>query len=52
MMRRFTRKTITKVIDVLEEEVRNEEARKKLDMLFEKWYSINDPATRRTKAIL
>jgi hypothetical protein len=51
MMRKFTRKTITKVITVLEEEVRNEEVRKKVDMLFETWYSCNDPATRRTKAI-
>jgi hypothetical protein len=52
MMRKITRKTITKVITVLEEEVRNEEARKKVDMLFETWYSRNDPATRRTKAMM
>ena len=52
MMRKFTRKTITKVIARLEEEVRNEEARKKVDQLIMMSFSRNDPSTRRAKAIM
>jgi hypothetical protein len=51
-MCKFTRKTITKVISRLEEEVRNEEARKKVDKLIMMSFSRNDPATRRAKAIM
>jgi hypothetical protein len=52
VMRKFTRKTITKVIARLEEEVRNEEARKKVDQLIMMSFSRNDPSTRRAKAIM
>jgi len=52
VMRKFTRKTITKVIARLEEEVRNEEARKKVDQLIMMSFSSNDPSTRRAKAIM
>lgn len=51
-MRNFTRKTITKVITVLEEKVRNEYARQKVDMYFKTSYSRNDRAARRAKAIM
>ena len=51
-MRKFTRKTITKVIARLEEEVRNEEAQKKVDKLIMMSFSRNDPAARRAKAIM
>ena len=50
MMRKFTRKTIAKVIKKLEEKVQIEENRKKVDVVFKRLYSRNDPATRRAKA--
>ena len=52
MMRKFTRKTITKVISVLEEEVRVEVVRKQVDKFFKMSFSHNDPATRRAKAMM
>ena len=52
MMRKFTQKTITKVIAVLEDECRIEEVRKQVDELFEMAYSRHDPATRRAKAMM
>ena len=50
MMRKFTRKTIAKVIKTLEEKVQIEENRKKVDVVFKRLYARNDPATRRAKA--
>ena len=51
-MRKFTQKTITKVIAVLEDECRIEDVRKQVDELFEMAYSRHDPATRRAKAMM
>jgi hypothetical protein len=45
MMRKFTQKTITKVIAVLEDECRIEDVRKQVDELFEMAYSRHDPAS-------
>jgi len=50
IMRKFTRKLITKAIKKLEEKVQNQEDREKVDVLFERLYARNDPATRRAKA--
>jgi len=52
IMRKRTRKTINQVISVLEQEVRNEANRKEVDRLFNKLYSLNNRATRRTKAVM
>ena len=49
IMRKFTRKLITKAIKKLEEKVQNQEDREKVDVLFERLYARNDPATRRAK---
>jgi len=50
IMRKFTRKLITKAIKKLEVKVQNQEDREKVDVLFERLYARNDPATRRAKA--
>jgi hypothetical protein len=50
MMRKFTRKTITKVIAVLEEERQIEVVSKQVDKFFQMSFSRNDPATRRAKS--
>ena len=52
IMRKFTRKTITKAIKKLEEKVQIEENRKKVNVVFKRLYARNDPATRRAKAAL
>ena len=52
IMRKFTRKTITKAIKKLEEKVQIEENREKVDVVFKRLYARNDPATRRAKAAL
>jgi hypothetical protein len=52
MMSKFTRKTITKVIAVLEEEVRIEVVSKQVDKFYKMSLSRNDPATRRAKAMM
>ena len=52
MMRKFTRKTITKVIAVLEEVGRIEVVSKQVDKFFKMSFSRNDPATRRAKAMM
>ena len=52
MMRKFTRKTITKVIAVLEEKVRIQAVSKQVDKFYKMSLSRNDPATRRAKATM
>jgi len=52
IMRKFTRKLITKAIKKLEEKVQIEEDREKVDVLFERLYARNDRATRRAKALM
>ena len=52
MMSKFTRKTIAKVITVLEEEVRIEVVSKQVDKFYKMSLSRNDPATRRAKAMM
>ena len=51
MTRKFTSKTITKVIAVLEE-VRIEVVSKRVDKFFKMSFSHSDPATRRAKAMM
>jgi len=51
IMRKFTRKLITKAIKKLEEKVQIEEDREKVDVLFERLYARNDRATRRAKGM-
>ena len=51
MTRKFTSKTITKVIAVLEE-VRIEVVSKRVDKFFKMSFSRSDPATRRAKAMM
>ena len=51
-MRKFTRKTTTKVIDVLEEKVRIQAVSKQVDKFYKMSLSRNDPATRRAKATM
>ena len=50
MMRKFARKTITKVIAVLEEKVRIQAVSKQVDKFYKMSLLRNDPATRRAKA--
>jgi hypothetical protein len=50
IMRKFTRKTITKVITQLEEKVQIEEDREKVDVLIKRLYARNNHATRRAQA--
>ena len=50
-MRKFTHKTITKLIKNLEEKVQTEEDREKVGVLFESLNARNDPATRRAKTM-
>ena len=52
IMRKLTRKTITKAIKKLEGKVQSEADRVKVDMLFKSTYARNDPASRRAKAAL
>ena len=52
MMRKFARKTITKVIAVLEEKVRIQAVSKQVDKFYKMSLSRNDPATRRAKATM
>ena len=51
-MRKFTRKTITKVIAVLEEKVRIQAVSKQVDKFYKMSLSRNDAATRRAKATM
>ena len=50
IMRKFTRKTITKAIKQLEEKVQIEEDREKVEVLIEMLYASNNFASRRAKA--
>ena len=51
IMRRFTRKSITKAINTLKVKVQDEKARILFDALSKATYARNDPKARRTKAI-
>jgi hypothetical protein len=50
IMRKFTRKTITKAIKMLEEKVQVEEDREKVDLLIERFFARNKHATPRARA--